>query len=203
MKTIRKIGITIIVVIVAYLLLLQLNLIPSFGNWFKSKPLLIENTPVIVENIKELKELTTIVSFDEAVVSKVSNNNGTYLGNLIRTRSLNSVRKIAIIAKGRIFAGIDLKELKETDLKVFKDSVHLQLPKAKILDAIVNPSDCEIYIEDGIWENSEITALKLDAREQMIERAKDRKILEKADQKAKSVIESFLRTLGFKKVSVS
>jgi hypothetical protein len=203
MKKLRKIGITLIVLIVAYFLLRTLNLIPDVRNWFKEQPVMIENTPIIVENIRDLNELITMASFDEVVISKNKINEGNIITNILKTKSLNpGISRIALIAKGRLFAGIDLKALKNEDVNVVKDSVSIKIPKAKIIDAIVNPSDCEVFIEEGIWSTIEISELKAQARQKIIDRSVERKLLEKADNKATAVIESFLRSVGFKKVTI-
>jgi hypothetical protein len=203
MKKLRKIGLTLIILVVAYLLLRTFNLIPDIRNWFKQQPVLIENTPLIVENIRDLNELITMASFDEVVISKNKINEGDLLTNIFKTKSLDPrTSRIALIAKGRLFAGIDLKALKNEDLTVVKDSVAIKIPKAKIIDAIVNPSDCDVFIEEGIWSTAEISELKAQARQKIIDRSIERKILEKAETKAKAVLESFLRSVGFKKVTI-
>jgi hypothetical protein len=203
MKWIRNTGITFIVLILLYLLFRSLNLLPDFKGWFKSQPVKIANTPILIENIRDLAELTTIASFDEVVLTKQGENEGTIIGNILRNRSLNATeKKIVLIAKGRIFAGVDLKLLKENAIFVKKDSVSLRLPNARILDAIVNPSDCEIFTETGNWTNIEINQLKSEARKTMFERATDRNILGKAETKSRMVMEGFFRSLGYKKINI-
>ncbi len=203
MKKLRKIGLTVIILVVAYLLLRTFNLVPDIRSWFKQQPVLIENTPLIVENIRDLNELITMASFDEVVISKNKINEGNLLNNILKTKSLDPrTSRIALIAKGRLFVGIDLKALKNEDLSVIKDSVTVKTPKAKIIDAIVNPSDCEVFIEEGIWSTTEINELKAQARQKIIDRSLERKILEKAETKAKAVLENFLRSVGFKKVTI-
>ncbi len=200
MKKIRKIGITIIIVLVAYFLLKQLNMIPSFSNWFKAKPILIENTPIIIENIKDMQQLITIASYDEVVVTKIMNDEHPILSNILNP---GAVKKIVLIAKGKVYAGMDLRTLKENDVKIIKDSISINLPKTRIIDAIVNPSDCEIFIENGTWTTLEVNNVKMEAKVKIQERAIDRKILEKASKKSILVIENFLRSIGFKKIAIT
>ncbi|MBL7727428.1 MAG: DUF4230 domain-containing protein, partial [Dinghuibacter sp.] len=72
-----------------------------------------------------------------------------------------------------------------------------------ILEAIVNPSDCEIFIEEGKWASSEVVELKKEARTIMIRRAEAKGILNRANEKSARVIEHFLRSVGFKRVKVA
>jgi hypothetical protein len=204
LKKLQKIGITIIILVVAIFLLQRLKLLPDFASWFRSKPLLIENTPLLVENIRDMAQMVTQVSFDEVVIKDDDVPEGGYFRNLVRNRSLADPleKRIALIARGRVFAGLELNKVKEEDLYVEKDSVRLFIPPAQVLDAIVNPSDCEIFIEEGNWSIEEVNELKKDAREMMRKRSVDRGLLTRAQNKAISAIENFFRSVGFKKVVV-
>ncbi len=203
MKRLRSVGITLLVLFAVVFVLERFSILPSFGNWFRSKPLLIENTPVLVENIRDLSQLITLVSFDEVVITRNDTAPGSYVRNLLRRPANPSERKISLIARGRIFAGTELKQLTENDLVVSGDSAFIQLPAARILEAIVNPSDCEIFIEEGKWASSEVVELKKEARTIMIRRAEAKGILNRANEKSARVIEHFLRSVGFKRVKVA
>jgi hypothetical protein len=203
MKLIRKIGFTIIIAIVAFLLLQQLNWLPNISKWFKSKPVLIENTPLIVESIKDLKEIITITSNDEVVVYKQELNDGTLLGNIINNGPINpNDKRLGLLLKGTIQAGIDLSQLQEKDIIVNKDSVLISLPPTSILSTIINPSDTEILLEEGKWALTEVNKAKVDGRDNMIAKAKEKGILIKAETRARVVVEGFLRSIGFKKISI-
>lgn len=71
-----------------------------------------------------------------------------------------------------------------------------------ILDAIINPSDVETFEEKGKWSAEDVTSVKMKARNKIIERALQHNILQKADLKAKNVMENFLLSSGYKKVNV-
>lgn len=202
MKKLRTLGITLLVLFAVVFMLERFSILPSFGNWFRSKPLLIENTPVLVENIRDLSQLITLVSFDEVVITRNDTAPGSYVRNLLRRPANPAERKISLIARGRIFAGTELKQLTEKDLVVNGDSIYIQLPAARILEAIVNPSDCEIFIEEGKWETEEVVELKKEARTIMTRRAEAKGILKRANEKSARVIEHFLRSVGFKRVKV-
>jgi hypothetical protein len=82
------------------------------------------------------------------------------------------------------------------------DSVSIKLPPAKILDVITNPSDIETFIETGTWSEEEVRAVKNAARRQLLEEAGRQQLLQKATNRSRAIIEQFLRTSGFRKVTV-
>jgi Protein of unknown function (DUF4230) len=186
---------------IIYFVLNQLNILPSIGNLFKSKQVTIDNTPVLVKEVKNIAQLMTMSSYDEVVVDTSKYSKPGFPVTLI-TNGTSSKTQLVIIAKGQIIAGIDLQELDESKIYLKKDSVSLILPRAKVLEAIVNPSQFEIFIEEKRWDPSEVSSLKIEARELMVHRATQQGLLIKATAKAKLIMESFLRSAGFKRISV-
>jgi hypothetical protein len=111
-------------------------------------------------------------------------------------------KRIVIIGRGKLIAGVDLKKLNAQSVFVEGDSVSLLLPRAEILDAIMNPSDFETFSETGEWSSEAVTAVKVKARKKMIEKALQQGILNKADARSTALLENFLRGIGFRKVTV-
>jgi hypothetical protein len=111
-------------------------------------------------------------------------------------------REIVLIVKGKVTAGINLDEIKDQDISVKGDSIHIILPGAVIKDVILNPSAIETFYEKGRWTNKEITILKLSARNKLLQEANKSRLLEKADSKARLVMENFFLSAGFRKAVV-
>ncbi len=143
----------------------------------------------------------TMTSFDEVVVDSSKKTEGGIPGLAASTNEEVS-SEIVIIGKGQVVAGIDLLELDERKIYLKDDSVSITLPRAKVLDAIVNPSQYEIFIEEKGWNPEEVNHLKVQARDMMVKRSVDQGLLKKADTKAKMIMENFLRSAGFKRISV-
>jgi len=169
-----------------------LNRFNVFKGLFSSKSLLIDNTPLVIKEIKTIAELNTATLFQEIVVDS------TAPAAII----FSTKREIVLIIKGKITAGIDLTKLEDKNVFVKDDSVNIQLPAAIIRDVIINPSGIETFYEFGKWSNEEITLLKLSARNKLIAEAGRLNLLEKADRKARFVIEKFLKAAGFEKIVV-
>ena len=107
-----------------------------------------------------------------------------------------------MIRKGKITAGIDLKNLPDSNVFVKDDSVRLFLPGPKITDVFINPSGTETFYENGQWSNDEVVAVKKAARNRLLAEAGKQQLLQKAAAKAKAVLEQFLRLSGFKKITI-
>jgi hypothetical protein len=64
MRAYTKNIVIIIAAILFILLLQQTKMLPDLSSIFKPKPVLIENTPVLIKEIRELTQLITVTSFD-------------------------------------------------------------------------------------------------------------------------------------------
>lgn len=140
--------------------------------------------------MKNIAELMTVSSYDEVVVDSTKSLNTVFPG-LLSAKVISKPTQLVIIAKGRIIAGTDLKELKEESVFIKGDSVSLLLPPAKVLDAIVNPSQFEIFIEETGWNEKEVNNLKVKARDLIVSRSIQLGLLKKADIKARQIMENF------------
>lgn len=191
----------IAILIIAYFVLAKMDILPSFKNIFQAKKTAIDNTPIVITQMKSIAQLMTISSYDEVVVDSTKKTL-LQLPGLINQPIIPQNSSLVIIAQGQIIAGIDLSEIQQKDVYVRDDSVAIKLPPPKILDVIVNPSQYEIFIEEGGWLPDEVSNLKVKAKQIMIDRFLNNGTLAKANQQAAMIMENFLRTSGFKKVTL-
>ena len=168
----------------------------SFGGELK-----IDNTANVVEKIKEISEFTTACYYEEAVLKdrKVEKNEGGFLG-LVDTETS---KEIVIIAKGKVRAGFDLSKVTEDKMIIKSDTICITLPEPQIFDVIINPSDYEMYVEEGKWSHEEVTALQTNYRTQLLAKANDAGILNKAKEAGKKRLESLFQTFGFSVVELN
>jgi len=73
----------------------------------------------------------------------------------------------------------------------------MTLPATQIFDVILNPSNFEVYVEDGEWSHEEVTALQNDARFRIEKDALDYGILEQADKTGRERLTELFKTFGF------
>lgn len=165
--------------------------LPSW-DIFSSRPVTIDDTPIIIKDIRSLGQVITATYYDEVVVDS------TIKRNFPRLPITDD--HLVIIARGKVLAGIDLKQLNDSNVTVVKDTVWMQLPRAKIIDVIINPADYETFEETGKWLPEAAIAVKLRAKEKITANAYKKNIIEKASTKARAVLKDFLDAAGFKMV---
>jgi len=185
----------------------RIKLLPSFADIFKSQPVEIENTVILVKEINSLAQLITISAYNEIAIDSTKKGwslfNNPLIPSLLNLPNLKKADyKLVLIGKGKILAGVNLAKLTATDVFIQKDSVSVMLPKAEIFQVILNPSGFDVFEETGTWTDDEVKAVKIKLREKLVANALKENILKKAGTKAVSVMENFLRAAGFKKVKV-
>jgi len=185
--------------------------LPSFSNWLEAKPVVIDETPLVISEIKKIAELHTAKLYCEVVADSVIISpaeaamlamQGSGAFPILPAMVFTSGKKMVLIAKGRVIAGLDLSVLNEKNVIVKNDSVWLTLPSAKILDIITNPSDFEIFTEEGTWSSNEVNAVKQKAVSIMRAEAQKRGLIEQANERAKLLMGNFLKATGFVWVEV-
>jgi hypothetical protein len=191
-------------VLMIFLVFQKINVLPSIKNIFSSKPVLIEDTPVLIKEINSLAQLMTITYSDEIVMDTVKSGIGIpslipVMGGSMLSPALD---KLVIIGRGKVIVGNDLKKIREIDISQTGDSINIQIPSSTIMETILNPSDFEIFIEKGNWSDAAVTDLKLKIRNEMNSRAIKTNILSQSDQRCKNIMETFLKNSGFKKVEI-
>jgi hypothetical protein len=204
MKFFRNYILVVLGIVIIITLLQRFKVFPSWKNFFTAKSVVIEDTPILIREIKELSQLITVTSYDEVVADSIK------ASNLDIVRALTGLTtplsppgdQIVIIAKGKVQAGTELSYLLEQDIFIKDDSIRIVLPPAKVLDVITNPSDFSTFIEKGDWTPAEVNAVKQEARNKILQRALQNNILSRADQRSHLIMENFLRSLGFKKISI-
>ncbi len=204
-KLFKKIVVNVAVILLVIFLFQKINLLPSFKNIFRSQPVVIDETPIIIKEINTLAQLITVTFTDEVVLdsAKVGNGIPSILPLSIGTILTPSVDKLVIIGRGKVIAGTDLKKIYDRDVFVEGDSIRVNLPPAEILQTIINPSGFETFIEQGSWSESAVTSLKIKIRDRITKQALEQQILKQANERSRNIIDVFLRNTGFKKININ
>lgn len=179
--------------------------LPSPRDLFREAPVVIDNTPILIKEIRQVSQLVTLTAMDEVVVSQVKaapTSSPRQLLHLVSPVIPISVDRLVLVVKGTVLVGTDLSALTDQQVFVSGDSVSLQVPSAKILQVTVNPSGTETFIEEGDWTPDEVNALKSKAADQLSLRAREKGLLKRADAQALLVLQNFLKAMGFKKIRV-
>lgn len=170
-----------------------ISLHPSLGwGWLTGKPLEIDQTANVVEHIRKISEFTTACYYEEYVIQRKKPASDNAMLKRIMTTP-----EIVLMAKGRVRAGFDLSKISADDMSFSGDTLRVVLPAPEIFDVITNPSDYEIFVEQGGWTHEEITELQIGGRERVLANAIDDNILQKADSIGRERLTHLFQTFGF------
>ena len=198
-KLLIKLSIVLLILIVGFFTLVKLNILPDFFNFsklFGKKEISIEPSAVIVENVSPLAQLFTSTYYSEFPISEVKKTDAFF--GLSKSNN-----ELILIAKGNCYAGTDLSKFSKDDVQII-DSItcSIKLPRAEFLDVVMNPTDFEIYKEDGEWSAEEVKKLKEKAKDLIQEKAIKENVLKKADERSIQLFTDLLKSLGYKNVTV-
>ncbi len=180
------------ITLLLYTPLARLGLLPSLPSLFRSGPLTIEETPVIIQQVKNIAQMFTQTFYDEYV----------YDTGPIRTPVFNQDKRLIFIAKGEVIAGFDLSALSESSIIRRERAIVVKLPPARVLEVIINPSGFETFIEKGVITFEESKKYHEDARRIFERNALRKGILRNSAEQGREMLEKFFRLLGFETVDI-
>ncbi len=176
------------------------NILPKL-DMFESKEIKLRETPLILEDIKDIAELFTATAYEEIFIDTTKKVENSTLKMIFTFKKKHSERFV-LIARGKCLAGTDLKEITDKDLIIKDSSITVRIPKAKIISTIVNPSDFDIYIDEGEWKISEVTKIKSYAAKRIEANAIKDGILVKAQDRTNLLLKNFFESIGFVNVTI-
>lgn len=180
------------VALLLYNPLARLGLAPSLRSLFGGGEPRIEETPVIVQQVKNIAQLFTQTFYDEVV----------YDTGLIRTPPFSQDKRLIFIAKGEVVAGFDLSQLNESAIIRRDKSIVVKLPPARVLEVVLNPSGFETFLEKGEITFEESKKYREDARRIFEHNALRKGILKNSAAQGRETLEKFFRLLGFESVDI-
>ena len=196
MKMIKYL-IGILVVAVVVLAIDKSDLMKWKDRFFTQEELKIDPTASVVEEIKKISEFTSACYYEEYVIQDTKEASGNALLKMVKSKP-----EVVILSKGKVRAGVDLGKITPEDIKVSNDTLRINLPQPEIFDVIVNPSDYEIFSENGDWSHDEISRIIQKGKENLQQHALDEGIIGKAGETGKKKLESLFQTLGYKVVEI-
>ena len=158
----------------------------------------IKDTPALVREVRSLSTLVTACYYDEVVLTATKPRTVNAFGASLPLPD----DEICIISRGQARAGIDLSKLSDDAITVIGDSVTLRLPAPEIFEVILNPSDYEIFVEDGKWTHGQVVALERRAKDVITRDAVSAGLPDRASASAVRQLDRLLRSFGFAEVAV-
>lgn len=202
MKTIKYLIWTLVGIVIAglvvWLSIDQFDLMKWKDRFFAQEELKIDPTANVVEEIKKISEFTSSCYYEEYVLQEKKEASGNTI-----TKMFKSNPEVVILSKGKVRAGVDLGKIVPEDIKVNNDTLIINLPQPEIFDVIVNPSDYEVFSENGDWSHDEISNIIQKGKENLKSHAMEDDILGKAGETSKKKLQSLFQTLGYKVVEIN
>lgn len=168
-----------------------------FDNLF-GKGMQYEKTANVITEIRNISEFTSACYYEELVMAEVKDSENT-TNKVVKMLGRGAVSKdeICLIMDGKVRAGFDLSKVADDAIAISGDTLTMTLPKPEIFDVIVNPSNCEVYVEEGKWSHEQVTAIQASARVRIQDDAIGYGILEQADKFGRERLTELLKTFGF------
>lgn len=168
--------------------------------------IVLEETPLKVEQIRSILELNTLKFQDEAVVDTVEyykSGSDVIWGTLDKLTDPDQFkhglktdgvkRRLTLIVRGELLYGVDLKR-KDFEFISKEDTLTIVIPKPELLSVSINPKGTEIYIENGDWQDYERNRLQRKARDKMIASGNRLRLPERAKAPLEKALRSLVKT---------
>ncbi len=165
------------------------------GELLHPTPTIRPSPATIVREVRSLRRLETVVYTVEKVITAESGQGA--LAFLFGD-------KLLLVAHGQVIAGVDLEKVQEGDVKVTADDqVVLTLPPAEVFVVRLDNEKTFVYDREtgvfGLKPDLE-TAARQAAEQEILRAALADGILETADRNARSFLEGFIKSFGFRAV---
>jgi hypothetical protein len=171
--------------------------LPLVGTLFGEQPARTTTSPVVVEGIQKLDELSTVRWTESVVVTRESGGS--------RLEQALTGEKIILVASGEVEAGVNLSGLGQEDVRVEEEAVTIRLPEAEILGSSLDEENTRVYDRDrgllNLGADDELVGEARQAAEaEILAASRENDILDQAETNAEDSIRAFVTTLGFEEV---
>jgi hypothetical protein len=174
------------------LLALAIYLTFTVARWLNhGEGLQFWNTTSVVHEVQSMSELVTV----KYVLDKVV---------VLEDVKWYGENRVLLLAQGVVKAGIDFKQLKPADVCISDRTITLKLPAPRILDAYLNDKECQMIDHStgllrAFDKDLEQTARK-NAVDDIARAARQSGIMDEAEKRARTELESFFKRAGFERV---
>lgn len=167
--------------------------------------LTIDKTANVVTEIKKISEFTSACFYEEIVLTdtKATDNVGNKVAGMFGKKEAAFKDEIVIIANGKVRAGFNLQNLSDEAIVVTGDTLSLTLSPVEIFDVIVNPSDFDIFVENGKWSQEQVTKIENEAIDKIKADAINDGIMTKAEESGIKKLTEIFKTFGFSEVFIT
>lgn len=169
----------------------------------------LEQSPLKIENIRKIAELSTVSYLDEVVMDTVEyydDLSDQITGNIKQLTHVDDwkytlrgsyvKRRLTLIVGGEVRYGFDLKD-SVFNVKSSGDTIIVTVSEPKILDILVVPSKTTVFQEHGNWHDNTRRKLQQKAINELTKRSQQLGLEEKSKKQLESLLQKLVsdRTL--------
>lgn len=154
--------------------------------------------PTVVRQIQRLQKLETVSYTMDKIIGGARDN--AYLPKFL------AGDRILLVVHGEVVAGVNLENIKTSDVTVQGHSISLRLPPAEVFSTRIDNAKSRVYSRDtGLFTSPDPnleSEVRQEAERQLQQSAVVDGILKSADQNARNTVSGMLTGLGFTQVSL-
>jgi Protein of unknown function (DUF4230) len=154
--------------------------------------------PTVVRQIQQLQKLETVSYTMDKIIGGARDN--AYLPKFL------AGDRILLVVHGEVVAGVNLANIKSSDISVQGHNISLRLPAAEVFSTRIDNAKSRVYSRDtGLFSSPDPnleSEVREEAERQLQQAALVDGILKSADQHARNTVTGMLTGLGFTQVAL-
>jgi hypothetical protein len=154
--------------------------------------------PTVVRQIQRLQKLETVSYTMDKIIGGARDN--AYLPKFL------AGDRILLVVHGEVVAGVNLGNIKASDVTVQGHSISLHMPPAEVFSTRIDNAKSKVYSRDtGLFTSPDPnleSEVREEAERQLQQAALVDGILKSADQNARNTVSGMLTGLGFTQVAL-
>lgn len=154
--------------------------------------------PTVVRQIQRLQKLETVSYTMDKIIGGARDN--AYLPKFL------AGDRILLVVHGEVVAGVNLENIKASDVTVQGHGISLRLPPAEVFSTRIDNAKSRVYSRDtGLFSSPDPnleSEVRQEAERQLQQSAVVDGILKSADQNARNTVSGMLTGLGFTQVNL-
>lgn len=177
-----------------------------FGPGESKDEVVLQDSPLKVEQIRSILELNTLKFQDEVVVDSVelyASATDQFTGNLNKIMDIDQFkhgisgslikRRLTLIIQGELLYGVDLKR-RDFQLVPKGDTLEIRIPTPELLSVSITPKKTQIVTENGYWKDYEVIALERNAKEKMKRSGERLHLVNRTKEPLEKCLKSLIKT---------
>ena len=171
-------------------------------KWFH-RELTIEKTANIITEINDIAQLVCMTYYEEQLGIMERRDDGKIYIVDYKEGVGNDNDCMVVQYNGIVNVGVDLKKIKDDNIKRSGNRIEVKIPKSEIIgDIVINPDNKIFIYKTGDWDSEMENKLNCHMKEELYKHALAEDIIKRSDDVAIKILSNWFKALGFKDVNV-